>query len=329
MLSGKIQHHPDLPLSPAVLHAMYIMCMYLDCLCLLSTCFLPLLSYLSCPQPLHFSWMHPWQVVGRICREEHVDACPGFLWVSSGWESSTEGAPQHSSCCGHGPAEGSGAAHRAPPCFLCTLQCGRQVLALPFTICLLLSGNSKGCSKAWMQVRSPVLPFLPDLPELPAWTAGRILSGGQRVPAPSSGCWFCWAQPCLVFLPFPNWSRLQHPARGSGTFLRAWGQSGRESHELPPGTPSPLLELGLHAALAPPRYGDLHWVWRGAPWGWGWLGSSIRPEPWLCSSTAVVRIGNLLLCSGRELWCWQLTSAFWVLPARVSAAAVSSVCCSW
>lgn len=187
--------------------------------------------------------------------------------------SDTEAAPQPSSCCGHGPAEGSGAAaHRAPPCFLCTLQCGRQVLALPFTISLLLSGNSKGCSKAWMQVRSPALPFrpfLPDLPELPAWTTGKVLPGGQRVPGPGPACWLCWAQPCFVFLPFPTSPGLQHPVGGSGTFLRAWGHSGRESHELSPGTPSPFLELGLHAAFTPRRYVGLGSGSGGEPHGTG------------------------------------------------------------
>lgn len=182
-----------------------------------------------------------------------------------------EAAPQHSSCCGHGPAEGS-VQHTGP----LLVSCVHYIVAGESSPFLLLSVS---CSLEIAKVAAKPecksepctaisSPFLPDLPELVAWTTGGV-HPGQRVPAPGPGCWFCWAQPCLVFLGLPASSRLQHPARGSGTLLRVWGQSGRGSHELSPGTPSPLLELGLHAALAPPRYVGLGSEFGGEPGGAG------------------------------------------------------------
>lgn len=46
------------------------------------------------------------------------------------------------------------------------------------------------------------------------------------------------------------------------------------------------------------------WVWalglEGEPWGWGWLGSSILPEPCLYSPTALIRVGDLYPALGES-----------------------------
>lgn len=269
-LSGKSQHHPDLPIPRSVLHAMYTVCMYLNCVWFLhQRGFLPLLPYCS---------------VSNQCTSH--DCIPGRWWVgyassntwknvqvwvspdrgSTHWGSPTafillwpwaaEGSVQHTGpllvSCVHYSVAGE-----SSPFLLLSASCSLEIAK----VAAKPECKSEPCAAIFS-------PFLPDLPELVAWTTGGV-HPGHRVPAPGPGCWFCWAQPCLVFLALPASSRLQHPAGGSGTLLRAWGQSGRESHELSPGTPSPLLELGLHAALYPPRYVGLGSEFGGEPGGAG------------------------------------------------------------
>jgi len=212
----------------------------------------------------------------------------------------------------------------APPSCLCTLRWGRRVLALPFTTCLLLSANSKGCGQAWMRARSPALPF-PSLSSLSSFRSCR--RGPQdRSPQEDSvspllalAAGFAGPSPAVASHLSPSRPAAAGPSQGAGgEWAGRAGQPCVASHR-----PGPALGAG--AARRPRSLqvcGSWLWVRRASPTGAGMgLAGPLASSPLgprLRSPSAVVRAGEG--CPAH---------ACLSAPAGISASASFSAYCSW
>lgn len=148
-----------------------------------------------------------------------------------------------------------------------------------------------------MQVRSPALPF-PVLSSLicqSCWL-GHRKSPPRRTLSPCSWSWLLVllgpALPCLLASPHLVWAAA--PCRRQQDLSKGLGAVRRGEPWIASWPPIPAPGAGAACCPCPPQVcGSGLRIWRGAPWGWGWLGSCIFPGSWLCSPTAVIRIGNL------------------------------------
>lgn len=251
---------------------------------------------------MHFSWLHPWQVVGGICQQIHLDACPGLLCVSSDWGSSTLRQPHSIHLAVDMGQQKVQVQHTGP----LLVSCVHYSVAGESSPFLLLSAScsleiAKVAAKAASQKPECKLEALPlPFPAFPPWSS-RAASLDHRKSPPRTACPCSWswllvllgpALPCLLASPHFFWA--------AASCWRQWdlpkGLEAIRQEEPWIASWHPIPTPGAGAACCPhsPQVGCIGlWVWRGAPWGWGWLGNSILPEPWFCLSIAVVRIGNL------------------------------------